>query len=307
MDISAFLFVPSRGKGGYFGGGIDLIDVSGHLRTVRRAIGFEDTERDVVVNCCGWQRFLNRDYSQQRTKGRLDYQIIYVFRGTGNYFIGDSWHKLSAGHILLFRPGDPQVYSYFAREQPEIYWIHFTGIRIPELLSRYQIENCYIGECLLIRQLFQEIILELQLKKALYEDIIICSFYKILALIRRTRLSLLSPLENNFSVERLIMQLNQRYMDSWSLPSMARYCSLSEDYFSHLFKKQMGCSPVKYLTDLRIEKAKELLMAGNISVSEVSSLVGFEDPLYFSRVFKKKTGVPPRRFQQDTFMAQNPF
>ena len=55
-----------------------MIDVSGHLRATRRAIGFEDTEHAVIVNCCGWQRFISRDYSQQRIKGRLDYQIIYV-------------------------------------------------------------------------------------------------------------------------------------------------------------------------------------------------------------------------------------
>lgn len=284
-----------------------MIDVSGHLRSVRRAIGFEDTQHPVAVNCCGWQRFINRDYVQQRTKGRLDYQIIYVFRGTAHFWIDETWLTLSAGNIVLFSPGEPQVYSYFSQDQPEIYWIHFTGTKIPELLKYYEIKNCYIGEVLSLKLLFQEIILELQLKKSLYEDVVISNFYKILALIRRSYLLQLSPLENNFSIERLVMQLNQRYMDSWTLSSMAEYCGLSEDYFSHMFRKRMGTSPVRYLTDLRIEKAKELLMTGSISVSEVSSLVGFEDPLYFSRVFKKKTGVPPKKFQQNTLVANNPF
>ena len=284
-----------------------MIDVSGHLRATRRAIGFEDTEHAVIVNCCGWQRFISRDYSQQRIKGRLDYQIIYVFKGVGHYQLDGSWISVNAGNILLFRPGDPQVYSYHSQEKPEIYWIHFTGSKIQSLLDYYQIENSYIGESLSLKNLFQEIILELQLKKPFYEELTISSLYKVLALIRRTRLQQLSPSENNFSIERLVMQLNQRYMDTWTIASMAKYCNFSEDYFSHMFRKRMGVSPARFLTDLRIEKAKELLLTDSMNISAIASLTGFKDPLYFSRVFKKRTGVPPKKFQQSTLLSQNPF
>lgn len=284
-----------------------MIDVSGHLRNVRRAIGFEDLEHPLTINCCGCQTFITKDYSQQRTQGRLDYQIIYIFKGAGYYKLNDKWTTLSAGNIVLFRPFEPQVYSYYAKDGSEIYWIHFTGNECETILKKYQIGNCYIGESLSLKLLIQEIILELQLKKPLFEDIIISNFYKILALIHRTFQLQFSPFENNFSIDRLVMQLHQNYMKSWNITSMAQYCNLSEDYFSHVFKKRMGISPIHFLNNLRIEKAKELLFTNSMSISTIASLVGFEDPLYFSRVFKKATGVPPKKFQQSTLLQQTPF
>ena len=78
------------------------------------------------------------------------------------------WHALGAGNILLFRPQEPQTYSYYAKEHPEIYWIHFTGSNCINIINKYQLHNCYIGEHILLKTLFQETIIELQLKKAFF-------------------------------------------------------------------------------------------------------------------------------------------
>ncbi len=283
-----------------------MINVSGHLRSVRRAVGFEDMSQPVVVNCCGYQKFNTQNYSQNRDTGRYDYQIIYIHKGKGHYLLDGKWVIKDAGSILLFRPKEPQVYSYYAEDNPEIFWIHFTGTEAEKLMERFNIENSYIGECLQLVQLFQETILELQLKKSSYEDIVISNFYKMLALISRSRLLQDSPLESDFSIDRLIMQLNQRYMDEWDIPSMAEFCGISQDYFSHIFKQHTGSSPIHFLNDLRIEKAKDFLLTNSMNVSTVSKLTGFEDPLYFSRVFKKITGVAPRQYQESTMVEHSP-
>lgn len=283
-----------------------MINISGHLRPVRRAIGFEDKEHPVMVNCCGYQVFNTKDYSQNRDIGRLDYQIIYIYKGCGHYKLQNQWRTLQAGNILLFRPSEPQVYSYFAKDKPEIYWIHFTGTACDALLEQYGIQNCYIGENLPLKLLFQETIVELQLKKTQYESVVISNFYKLLALICRSYRQQFSAIENNFSIDRLVMQLHQKYMDKWDISSMAGYCGLSEDYFSHAFKKRTGVSPVQFLKELRIEKAKDFLITNSMSISAVARLCGFDDPLYFSRVFKKTTGIAPRQFQQNIMEQHSP-
>ncbi len=65
------------------------------------------------------------------------------------------------------------------------------------------------------------------------------------------------------------------------------------------FKNAYNETPLEYLTNLRITKSKELLTnkLNNLSISEVSQIVGFNDPLYFSRVFSKKTGMSPSEFR----------
>lgn len=284
-----------------------MIDISGHKRNTRRAIGFEDYSEPVIINCCGYQKFDTNDYSQRRTAGRLDYQLIYVFKGVGHYYLENKWTAMNAGSLLLFRPGDPQVYSYYAEEQPELYWIHFTGSRCEELLQHFEIQNTFIGENLSLKLLFQEIILELQLKKQVYHEIVNSDFYKMLGLIQRSCRQQASPSDNVFCIDRLILQLNQKYMNVWDISLMADFCGLSPSYFSHTFKKRMGISPIQFLNDLRIQKAKELLSGGCMSVSTIASLVGFEDALYFSRAFKRATGTSPTQFYQDLLEKNSPY
>lgn len=284
-----------------------MIDVSGHLRNTRKAIGFEESDMPLVINCCGSQKFISRDYSQARTTGRLDYQIIYIFKGIGHYLIHGEWQTLSAGNMLLFRPGEPQVYSYYASEHPEIFWIHFTGTECETLLDRYEIKNCYIGDNQAFQTLFQEIILELQLKKPFFEDIICQDFLKILALMNRTYKLRFNPLYNQVSIDRLVTQLHHDYQKSWDIASMAEFCGLSPSYFSISFKKQMGTPPNTFLNTLRIEKAKDLLFSQNIPITSIAPLVGFEDPLYFSRVFKRFTGMSPRQFRNNALVIHSPY
>ena len=64
--------------------------------------------------------------------------------------------------------------------------------------------------------------------------------------------------------------------------------------------------PMHYLNDLRIEKAKELISTNTMKLSDVASMVGFSDSLYFSRVFKKTTGIPPKEYQQSLLTANTP-
>ena len=283
-----------------------MINVSGHFRNERRSIGFEDHSASLSVNCCGMQIFKTKDYTQNRAAGRVDYQLIYIHKGAGHYYLHKKWENLSAGNILLFRPHEPQTYSYYFEEHPEIYWIHFTGNECKEIIQKYNLHNCYIGEHSLLKTLFQEIIIELQIKKPYFEEMVLSNFLQILATIARSNQQILSPLENDFSINRLVIQLNQKYMDDWNIESMAEYCKLSTGYFSHLFKKRMGSAPMKYLTELRIEKAKELIATNSMNLSDIAQMVGFTDSLYFSRVFKKTTGIPPKEFQQSLLTSNTP-
>lgn len=283
-----------------------MINISGHLRNQRKITGFKDESALLLVNCCGEQIFKTKDYAQERTKGRVDYQIIYVYKGCGHYLLDGQWQSLSAGNIVLFRPFEPQVYSYYAKEKPEIYWIHFTGTACEELLKKFEIQNCYIGENLFLKQLFQSVITELQLKKLHYEEITVSQLYFMLSMISRLYKTSLQPFENDFSIDRLVVQLHQRYNESWTIASMADYCKLSEGYFAHTFRKQMGVSPMRYLNDLRIDKAKELLEAGTMSISAIASMTGFRDPLYFSKIFRKAVGMSPTDFKISQMEAQTP-
>lgn len=88
------------------------------------------------------------------------------------------------------------------------------------------------------------------------------------------------------------------HLDDICLKSVASAVNLSPTYFSALFKKDVGMNFIDYLTNVRIDKAKELLCCTSLQVSQIASRVGFSDYRYFGQIFKKHTGKTPREFQQ---------
>ncbi|WP_066636830.1 PocR ligand-binding domain-containing protein [Desulfolucanica intricata] len=81
-----------------------------------------------------------------------------------------------------------------------------------------------------------------------------------------------------------------------SLQDVANFIYINPTYLSYLFRQVTGYTFKNYLTQLRVEKAKQLLLNSSLTVSEISQRIGYEDSNYFSRVFKKVTGIPPSYF-----------
>ncbi len=81
------------------------------------------------------------------------------------------------------------------------------------------------------------------------------------------------------------------------IEEMALYFNYSPSHFFSIFKKKTGFSPINYFNDLKIQKACQYLSFTSMSVKEISYTLGFNDPLYFSRLFKKIMGVPPLRYR----------
>jgi signal transduction histidine kinase/DNA-binding LacI/PurR family transcriptional regulator/AraC-like DNA-binding protein/DNA-binding response OmpR family regulator len=101
-------------------------------------------------------------------------------------------------------------------------------------------------------------------------------------------------------VKRAVAYLHQHYARSISRWELAQEVGVSEDYLSRVFNQELGLSPWEYLNRYRIYHAKELLRHTDDSISSVARQVGFQDQRYFSRVFRKLTGVGPREFRERT-------
>lgn len=104
------------------------------------------------------------------------------------------------------------------------------------------------------------------------------------------------------SCHRMIEQakeyINEHYADeSISLNEIAAYLNISPSYFSAVFSRETGKSFIRYLTDLRISKAKELLKCTDLRCSDISFAVGYKDPHYFSYLFKKLENCSPMQYR----------
>lgn len=92
--------------------------------------------------------------------------------------------------------------------------------------------------------------------------------------------------------------IDYNYCSGISVEQIAKNLSVDPAYFSRKFAKHVGVSPKKYILNKRIERAKELLCVTDAGVFEISNSVGYEDPFYFCRIFKKMTNFSPSEYRK---------
>lgn len=99
-------------------------------------------------------------------------------------------------------------------------------------------------------------------------------------------------------INSAVIYIHNNYCNSeLSITKLAKMCNITPEYFRKIFKNIYGTSPIKYINDLKLEHAKELLLSGQYTVTESMILSGYDDPAYFSHTFKKKYGVSPSKIQ----------
>ncbi len=101
------------------------------------------------------------------------------------------------------------------------------------------------------------------------------------------------------SLERVMHHIRTHLDSRLSVPKLADMCHLSVSRFRCLFRRHTGCSPIQFITAQRISRAKQLLIQG-ASIKAAGADVGYADPFYFMRVFKKMTGRSAGRFVAET-------
>lgn len=99
-------------------------------------------------------------------------------------------------------------------------------------------------------------------------------------------------------IEKARQVINEHYDQKLTLEDMCKLTFLSSSHFSALFKQYTGLSFINYLTRIRIEKARELLLQPHYKIYEIAALVGYDDFRHFSKTFRKLEGINPRQFRE---------
>lgn len=276
---------------------------AGYLNNSRT--DFKDNSTPLVVGSCGTYRLKTRPklptYWQ---KGRRDYQILYVANGKTHFWFDGREEIVSTGHMVLYKPEEIQKYVYYLEDNPEVFWIHFTGSDVKNILAYHGISLdehvFYCGVLPDYKALFRKIIQELQLCRYGYEDYIASLFNDILLLVDRQQHEQKKATGDvQEQIERAAAYFNENYNTKISIDDYAESLHISTNWFIHNFKQYAGMSPAQYILSLRMVNAQSLLERTTYNIKEISEIVGYENPLYFSRVFKKEIGKSPAQYRKE--------
>jgi len=105
-------------------------------------------------------------------------------------------------------------------------------------------------------------------------------------------------------LNKLIMYINSHYAENLTLEQLSTLCSLSPTYISKIFKTQLDTNFIDYVSSVRIKVAKRLIKNSELSLKEISNEIGYIDPNYFTRVFKKYEGMTPSEYRNDYYGFQ---
>lgn len=264
---------------------------------------YNDIKSDeyLQVNCCGIYEKVTELPGVIRPNGRKDYQLMLFSKGSAVYQYRNRKIVLSGGEMIIIPPNEPNDYVY--EGTVDALWIHFSGTAVQRILETYQIKPYTKYTVSSPGHFFtyaEKIVKELQLKRAGYMNN--CNGYllQLLTLTKRRIDAQASDSQNRMKDLILVIEdMKTNYAEEKDIAEYAKLCNISASRFTHLFTNMVGESPYKFLLNIRMTEAKYLLTETSIQIADIAKNVGYDDPYYFSRIFKKYTGQSPSTYRSN--------
>ena len=265
--------------------------------------GVEILDKPLFVTCAGYYRMQTRKLLRtDRPQGRKDYQLLYVAAGKVRFYFDGVERIVTKGSMVLFRPNEPQTYDLSSADKSETYWVHFTGGAVEEMLQRYEIPSnepvIFAGSSPDYPWLFRRLIQELQLQRANFEELLAIELQHIFLLISRYQQE-----EHRIAAQmldeiaRAEHYFSENYHKNIVIEDYAKSCLMSANWFTQNFRRITKLTPMQYIVSLRITNAMSLLDQTDYTVAQIAEAVGYDNALYFSRIFKKHTGMSPSAYK----------
>lgn len=239
-----------------------------------------------------------------RKKGAHEFIFIYCTEGGGDLKLAREQIRVLPNHFYIIPRHTAHEYRADENNPWSIYWIHFNGSMAESLFNRYRsnwkkaeivpFESHRIDKFNQIYQILNSDYVEPRLE---YANILGLNFISSFIFLEIDRLVDVQGRDD--VVDTIIDFLTNNLDKSFKSEDIAKEFNYSPSYLFNLFKKRTGYSLIHFFNLKKTQKACEYLNYTDLSVKEISYRMGFQDPLYFSRLFKRYMGVSPRAYKID--------
>lgn len=240
----------------------------------------------------------------ERPHGTSQHILIACMAGKGSATLGGTDWRVQAGDLLFLPPRERHLYRANPRSPWTIFWIHFRGLRAADYLSCLNITPHHpiltVNDPAVLSEAFEDTFRHANHGfSEMSMTGMSTAFARLLGLARIHQRS--TGMRARHAENRLLKALalmRDQPAQPWTLDELARTATMSVPHFTELCHRQTGMPPLALLIRLRLQRAMNLLQQGNHNVAETAAAVGYDDPFYFSRLFKKHMGISPSACRQ---------
>ncbi len=215
-------------------------------------------------------------------------ELVYYVKGKGKSTIGRKSCAVGP-FIFTITPAGIRHDQYNDSELTSI-CLGITGSGLEDL------RGCWMDHEEKVHDAVVRLLAEMQRQQPEFETVCEGLTLEVVGLVRRAAGSRPERQSREHVVSRAIDLIRQRKGDV-SVAGLSRELYVSKDYLRHLFQEYAGDSPMRHIISVRIERAKNLLDRHDLSIAEVAARAGFDNPYYFSRIFKQVTGMTPSGYR----------
>jgi AraC-like DNA-binding protein len=228
--------------------------------------------------------------------------FIYCTDGSGWCELSGERHVVGPGDLLVIPPEASHAYGADPRKPWSIYWVHVAGsslkTMLPELAISADRPVVRIGQDPELGSLFGEIIdvLEHGYTQAhlVYSSRVLSHLLGLMIWRRQQEWHGARPRQ---SMAQSIAYMKRHLRQRLRVSQLAAVANLSPPHFNVLFKRHTGYSPMDYFIRLRMHEACRLLDHTDLSVKQIAAALGYDDPFYFSRIFKALNDIAPSEYR----------
>ncbi|MGM9625886.1 MAG: helix-turn-helix domain-containing protein [Eubacteriales bacterium] len=280
---------------------------------------FSDDSRHLVINCAGCC-VLPQAFCTYSPHGRNDYYLMYLYAGqlalsSGARDNGGAL-TLNAGQLFVFPPHTAFRYENGGNGEIRYLYVHFTGYGAAGLLADCAIPVgavCSVGFPSDAEEKYRALFRLFILRGPCFDTAAAARFMDICVMFGRALAKEsakpsghdrdTAPERGKSSARRIytsLSYLHENLSKPLEIGTLAAMEHLGVSRYRMLFREVTGMSPVAYITGLRVRRAAELLSQTNLPMADIALSVGYEDPLYFSRVFRAGMHMSPAAYRKQS-------